>query len=166
MSSCYHHTWKIIRRLSTTTTTKQNKQQQQKGGVGGGGEHFSVQSKLWCISFLLLTDDIPPTIECPTNMVQEFSEENQEINVQFLPSHLTKLTDNVGTKPPMFTPSGITFKASTAQLTPTFPPFRSYEITASVEDTSGNVASCQFELLFRRKLELSTLCWLLISTLQ
>lgn len=92
-------------------------------------------------------------------MVQEFKEENQTISVQFSSSDLMKHTDNVGTKPPIFTPSGITFNATTAQLMPTFPPFRSYDIMASVEDMSGNVASCQFELLFRRKLELSTLVW-------
>lgn len=69
-----------------------------------------------------------------------------------MPASLVSVSDNIDTKPPILTPSDVSFTASTAQLTSTFPPFRSYDVTATVEDMSGNTGSCQFELHFRRKL--------------
>ncbi|XP_070186674.1 uncharacterized protein [Littorina saxatilis] len=100
-----------------------------------------------CVTVVGIIDDVPPTIQCPPSVQREFTEENENLNIQFANENLVTVTNDIGI--PTFTPSEVQFTPSAAQLNPTFPPFRSYDIMASVLDRSGNMASCKFELMFR-----------------
>lgn len=61
------------------------------------------------------------------------------------------VSDNKGTRPPVFTPPKFIFTASASVLSPSFPPTHSQMITAAVQDLAGNSATCQFPLVFRRE---------------
>ncbi|XP_076460199.1 uncharacterized protein LOC143293161 [Babylonia areolata] len=102
-----------------------------------------------CVTTAAIIDDVPPTIECPLEMVREFTLENEVINVVFSPGDLLTLTDNMGTRVPVFTPPEVTFTSNAAQMSASFPPFQEYDVTATVQDLTGNPASCTFQLLFR-----------------
>ncbi|XP_076444633.1 uncharacterized protein LOC143282756 isoform X2 [Babylonia areolata] len=104
-----------------------------------------------CFTGIQIKDDIPPIIECPDKVVEEFSEENETKSVTFSSSHLGELENNDG-KEPVFTPAHMVFTADANHLLlSTFPPYATYSVTAYVEDSSGNKATCKFPLFFKAK---------------
>ncbi|KAK7452815.1 hypothetical protein BaRGS_00039699, partial [Batillaria attramentaria] len=104
-----------------------------------------------CLTVVHILDNIPPTIQCRLDdfrEAREFREEGQVIEVPFTASDVI-VGDNVATLQPVFSPSSYRFVVSDNLLSATFPKFASQDVLATVQDTSGNIASCKFELTFR-----------------
>ena len=102
-------------------------------------------------AIVFTSDDIPPVIECPSEVIREFTTEGEVINVQFAPDLVTLSDNSAASLTPVFDPPQVTFIANAGQLMSSFPPSRNVNVTATVQDTTGNQASCRFELHFRRE---------------
>ncbi|KAK7507523.1 hypothetical protein BaRGS_00001458, partial [Batillaria attramentaria] len=83
---------------------------------------------------------------------REFKTDGQTIGVTFTASDVI-VSDDKGTQAPTFNSAnggfGSTFVVTEGNLSKSFPPFASGDYVATVSDTSGNTASCTFEVTFK-----------------